>query len=156
MIFFLNVLVRSTLGSVARLTSLLRFFYRRVRDLHPRILQGYVSDVIESLKSFEKALAIHSLEGPCPVWPLFMAGCEAIKPKDREFFTELVQRGVEKFGISSFKTAVSVTFLLQRIPDFHVLECSRMQHFRIRSRTNVTIRAISCPVSGKDVTRTGR
>ena len=37
---------------------------------------------------------------------------------------------------------VSVTFLLQRIPDFHVLECSRMQYFRIRSRTNVTIRVV--------------
>jgi hypothetical protein len=34
---------------------------------------------------------------------------------------------------------VSVTFLSQRIPDFHVLECSRMQHFRICSRTNATI-----------------
>jgi hypothetical protein len=31
---------------------------------------------------------------------------------------------------------VSVNFSLQRIPNFHVLECSRMQHFRIRSRTN--------------------
>lgn len=86
-------------------TALEIFFYRRIRDLHPRILQGYVSDVIDSLKSFEEALASHNLEGPCPVWPLFMAGCEAVRPKDREFFTELTQRGVEQFGISSFKTA---------------------------------------------------
>lgn len=86
-------------------TALEIFFYRRIRDLHPRILQGYVSDVIDSLKSFEKALATHNLECPCPVWPLFMAGCEAVRPKDREFFTELTQRGVEQFGISSFKTA---------------------------------------------------
>ncbi|KAI7775071.1 hypothetical protein LA080_007407 [Diaporthe eres] len=86
-------------------TALEIFFYRRIRDLHPRILQRYVSDVIDSLKSFEEALASHNLEGPCPVWPLFMAGCEAVRPKDREFFTELTQRGVEQFGISSFKTA---------------------------------------------------
>jgi len=31
---------------------------------------------------------------------------------------------------------VSVTFSLQWIPDFHVLECSRMQHLRIRGRAN--------------------
>lgn len=86
-------------------TALEIFFYRRIRDLHPRILQGYVNDVIDSLKSFEEALASHNVEAPCPVWPLFMAGCEAVRPKDREFFTELTQRGVEKFGISSFKTA---------------------------------------------------
>lgn len=86
-------------------TALEIFFYRRIRDLHPRILQGYVSDVIDSLRSFEEALASHNLEGPCPVWPLFMAGCEAVRPKDREFFAELTQRGVEQFGISSFKTA---------------------------------------------------
>ena len=34
---------------------------------------------------------------------------------------------------------VSVTFLLQRIPDFHIFEYSRMQYLRTRSRTNVTI-----------------
>lgn len=84
------------------------FFYRRIRDLHPRILQGYVSHVIDSLKSFELALASHNLEGPCPVWPLFIAGCEAIRPKDREFFTELTRRGVEQFGISGFKTAGNI------------------------------------------------
>lgn len=39
------------------------------------------------------------------MWPSFMAGCEAIRPDDREFFTSLIQRGVEQFGISSFKTA---------------------------------------------------
>lgn len=86
-------------------TALEIFFYRRIRDVHPRILQGSVSDVIDSLKSFEEALASRNLEGPCPVWPLFMAGCEAVSPKDREFFTGLTQRGVEQFGISSFKTA---------------------------------------------------
>ncbi|KAK2596019.1 hypothetical protein N8I77_013530 [Diaporthe amygdali] len=80
-------------------------FYRRVRDLHPRILQGYVSDVIDSLKTFEMALESHKLEGPCPVWPVFIAGCEAIRPRDREFFKDLTQRGMEQFGISSFKTA---------------------------------------------------
>ena len=86
-------------------TSLEIFFYRRIRDLHPRILQGYVSDVIDSLKGFEKALASNNLEGPCLLWPLFMAGCEAIRPSDREFFANLTQRGVEQSGISSFKTA---------------------------------------------------
>ena len=37
---------------------------------------------------------------------------------------------------------VSITLLLLRIPVFHVLECSRVQHFRIRSRTNVMLRAV--------------
>lgn len=35
---------------------------------------------------------------------------------------------------------VSLTVHLLWIPVFHVLECSRMQHFRVRSRTNVPIR----------------
>lgn len=105
-------------------TALEIFFYRRIRDLHPRILQGSVNDVIDSLKSFEKALASHNVEGPCPVWPLFIAGCEAIRPKDREFFTELIQRGVERFGISSFKTAGDIMSSVWRRRDRQVKDPS--------------------------------
>jgi hypothetical protein len=61
-----------------------------------------------------------------------------IQHESLQWITELSQvKGIEELDVVS---DVSVTFLLQRIPDFHVLECSRMQHFRIRSRTNVTIR----------------
>ncbi|POS70379.1 hypothetical protein DHEL01_v211226 [Diaporthe helianthi] len=38
-----------------------------------------------------------------------------------------------------WRANVSFT-MLSRIPIFHVLECSRIQYFRARSRTNVTIR----------------
>ncbi|KAI3394235.1 hypothetical protein diail_3010 [Diaporthe ilicicola] len=121
------------------------FFYRRIRDLHPRILQGYVGDVIDSLKSFEMALASHKLEGPCPVWPLFIAGCEATRPKDREFFTELTRRGVEQFGISSFGTAGDIMSSVWKRRDSPVQESGRPNAPRsgAASRSSTRLRSAS-------------
>jgi hypothetical protein len=42
-------------------------------------------------------------------------------------------------SIRSNSGRVSTTLLLLRVPVFHVLECSRTHHFRIRSRANVLI-----------------
>lgn len=139
-------------------TALEIFFYRRIRDLHPRILQGYVSDVIDSLKSFEKALAIHNLEGPCSVWPIFMAGCEAIRPKDREFFTELIQRGVEQFGISSFKTAGDIMSSVWKRRDWPSKEPASPGTSRIGtlSRSSTKLRSASLQWTWVDALREGK
>ena len=65
-------------------------------------------------------------------------GSFSYSSSDSDFYPD----GSSFIEASDVSGLVSVTFLLQRIPDFHVLECSRMQHFRIRSMTNVTIRAM--------------
>lgn len=139
-------------------TALEIFFYRRIRDLHPRILQGYVSDVIDSLKSFEEALASHNLEGPCPVWPLFMAGCEAVRPKDREFFTELTQRGVEQFGISSFKTAGDIMSSVWKRRDRPLEDSATPSSSRsgALSRSSTKLRSASLQWTWVDALREGK
>lgn len=139
-------------------TALEIFFYRRIRDLHPRILQGYVSDVIDSLRSFEEALASHNLEGPCPVWPLFMAGCEAVRPKDREFFAELTQRGVEQFGISSFKTAGDIMASVWKRRDRPLEDSTTPSSSRsgALSRSSTKLRSASLQWTWVDALREGK
>ena len=44
---------------------------------------------------------------------------------------------------------VSITLLLSRISVFPVLECSRMQHFRIRNRTNFILGRMGSTLSIK-------
>lgn len=139
-------------------TALEIFFYRRIRDLHPRILQGYVSDVIGSLKNFEKAMASRNLEGPCPLWPLFMAGCEAVRPKDREFFTDLTERGVEQFGISSFKTAgeiMSSVWKRRDRPSEDSTAPSAARHWAL-SRSSTKLRSASLQLTWVDSLREGK
>lgn len=136
-------------------TALEIFFYRRIRDLHPRILQGYVGDVIGSLGSFEGALASRGLEAPCPVWPLFMAGCEAIGPGDRDFFTGLARRGVEQFGISSFKTAGDIMSSVWRRRDqpLEDLESPGVSRLRASSRGSTKLRGASLQWTWVDALR---
>lgn len=139
-------------------TALEIFFYRRIRDLHPRILQGYVSDVIDSLKSFEKAMASHNLEGPCPVWPLFIAGCEAVSSKDREFFMDSTERGVEQFGISSFKTAgeiMSSVWKRRDMPSEDSTAPGAARHGSL-SRSSAKLRSASLQWTWVDALREGK
>jgi len=57
------------------------------------------------------------------------------------YVTKVISRGggrgvfcVSESGGAVIESVVSITLLLLWITVFHVLECSRMQHFRLRSR----------------------
>jgi arginine metabolism regulation protein II len=65
--------------------ALLIFFYRRIRNLHPQILQHHVDDVLTGLEEFRLALPpSEQIIGLGSIWPAFIAGCEAIDSTRRE------------------------------------------------------------------------
>ncbi|KAL6158346.1 hypothetical protein ACJBU6_02465 [Exserohilum turcicum] len=59
-------------------SALVIFFYRRIRNVHPLILQTYVNDVITALGNFDLAQGTANDKSPGTPWPAFIAGCEAM------------------------------------------------------------------------------
>ncbi|KAE8362720.1 fungal-specific transcription factor domain-containing protein [Aspergillus caelatus] len=86
-------------------SALAIYFYRRVRQLNPCILQGYVSQIIEELHKWDAALAQHELVGPGTAWPAFMAGCEAMGHAEREAIVQWLEKARERSGFVSYTTA---------------------------------------------------
>ncbi|BCS27299.1 uncharacterized protein APUU_60347A [Aspergillus puulaauensis] len=84
--------------------GLLIFFYRRIQYLDPRLLQAYVTDVIQSLRNSKAVCRTHNVEGSGHAWPAFMAGCEAISQTDRDFVSSWMDQAYSKTGFRRFKT----------------------------------------------------
>ncbi|KAK6813475.1 hypothetical protein RU639_011324 [Aspergillus parasiticus] len=86
-------------------SALAIYFYRRVRQLNPCILQGYVAQIVEELHKWDVALAQHELVGPGTAWPAFMAGCEATGHAEREAIVQWLEKARERSGFVSYTTA---------------------------------------------------
>jgi len=86
--------------------ALVIFFYRRIRNVNPWILQAYVDDVIQALQDFDAALSARKIEGPGTPWPAFIAGCEALTEARRAKFRQWIERGYGACGYAIFKTAL--------------------------------------------------
>lgn len=87
--------------------ALVIFFYRRIQNIHPRVVQQLVDDVIQALRDFDSICEKESLEGPGSPWPAFIAGCEAISSDQRAFFRDWLQKSYEKTGFTRFKTTIT-------------------------------------------------
>jgi arginine metabolism regulation protein II len=85
--------------------ALVIFFYRRVRNVNPWILQVHVDHVIQALQDFDAALAARNLAGPGTVWPAFMAGCEALTEARREKLRRWIEKGFATSGFAAFRVA---------------------------------------------------
>lgn len=86
-------------------SSLLIFFYRRIRHINPWILQASVNNVIDSLYAYNRALEEYKLLGPGTAWPAFIAGAEAMTKKQREqviswLDTAFSKSGFARYGVS--------------------------------------------------------
>ncbi|KAL9594809.1 MAG: hypothetical protein Q9219_006823 [cf. Caloplaca sp. 3 TL-2023] len=80
-------------------SALVIFFYRRIRKLHPWILQTHVSEVIRNLKDFDRGIAQNPRYGSGTVgslWPAFMAGCEAVSEANRDWLKAWLVKSSEK------------------------------------------------------------
>ncbi|KAF7553141.1 hypothetical protein G7Z17_g3850 [Cylindrodendrum hubeiense] len=73
------------------------FFYRRVRQLHPFLLQPYVEKTITNLEGFEQEQRNFSQVNCGIVWPGFIAGAEALDPDLQARFDRRL-RGCAKFS----------------------------------------------------------
>ncbi|KAJ9604923.1 hypothetical protein H2200_010312 [Cladophialophora chaetospira] len=85
--------------------ALVIFFYRRIRNVNPWILQVHVDEVIQALHDFDEALETQDISGPGTIWPAFMAGCEAVTEARRTKLTQWMEKGYSICGYATFKVA---------------------------------------------------
>lgn len=86
-------------------SSLTIFFYRRVRNVSPWILQEHVEKVIRALQDFKISCERYDMNGPGSPWPSFIAGCEAMSTSQREYFKTWFDSAFELTGFTRFQTA---------------------------------------------------
>ncbi|RMJ09884.1 hypothetical protein CDV36_010482 [Fusarium kuroshium] len=89
-------------------SALVIFFYRRIRNVNPLVLQDSVNDVIEYLHSFDDALEQHGLLGPGTAWPAFIAGAEAMSVRQRHHISAWLDKGFSKSGFESYRVTKEV------------------------------------------------
>lgn len=86
-------------------SALVIFFYRRIRDLNPLILQSHVDDVINALRHFDLSLGQMNLQGPGTAWPAFVAGCEASLGSRRDTLLKWIEKAFWKTGQNCYRAA---------------------------------------------------
>lgn len=57
--------------------ALVVYFFRRVRQTNPILLQSYIELVIENLNAHDQAIKLFNLNAGGIVWPSFIVACEA-------------------------------------------------------------------------------
>lgn len=126
------------------------FFYRRIRNIHPRILQGHVNNIVRSLKLFDAASSDSHLLGAGTFWLVFVAGCEAMATPSRQFFEDWITRGYHNTGIHGFRLAKDIMNQVWQ----------RRDEMAARSRRNETstaspkgLRSVSTQCSWIDISR---
>ena len=82
-------------------SALVILFYRRIRKVHPWILQSHVMDVSAALKEFDLAQGGGTGTLGTP-WPAFIAGCEAMSSSSRDWFMKWMQKGAERSAFNGF------------------------------------------------------
>ncbi|RTE84581.1 hypothetical protein BHE90_000920 [Fusarium euwallaceae] len=87
--------------------ALIIFFYRRIREVNPGILQQHVDNIIQALKEFDDACERDGIDGPGSPWPAFLAGCEAMSSSQREYLSGWLQKSFDKTGFTRFRTIIS-------------------------------------------------
>lgn len=92
-------------------SALVIFFYRRIRDVHPWILQGHVNEVIEALKDFDCGIAQYpkyrcgTMGTP---WPAFMAGCEAMSTSKRNWIISWLEKSSKKLLTAGHRSCIDI------------------------------------------------
>jgi arginine metabolism regulation protein II len=87
--------------------ALIIFFYRRIREVNPGILQQHVDNIIRALQEFDAACEKEGIDGPGSPWPAFLAGCEAMSSSQREYLSGWLQKSFDKTGFTRFRTIIS-------------------------------------------------
>ena len=87
--------------------ALVIFFYRRIMNVNPWILQEHVNHVIHALKNFDSSCERDGVAGPGSPWPAFMAGCEALNPEQRGYISGWFDQSFAATGFTRLQTAKS-------------------------------------------------
>lgn len=116
-----NVLSPSLNGEMLKLVvlaihnSLILYFYRRIHNVNPMILQPYVDRVIENLEKMERHKLESSILNTSIIWPGFMAAVEARGSLRRHAALDWLKKTAKASGWRSFDTASRVTEELWRV-----------------------------------------
>lgn len=94
--------------------ALVILFYRRIRRVHPAILESQVEKVVVALGSFDVG-TYHA--GPGFLWPIFLAGCEATKTTQRDAILRLIKDAENNCGLAPFKIAKDIMTGLWQMHD---------------------------------------
>lgn len=106
-----SVTSASTAMHRAMNAALVIFFYRRIRNVHPWILQIYVKNVVEALRDFDRDITRNSTYKCGTVgtpWPAFIAGCEAITKNDQAWFVAWLRERATKSPSAGTDSALDV------------------------------------------------
>lgn len=91
--------------------AIMIFFYRRVRHLHPLLLQPLAEKTLAYLQSFEQEQQRFSVCNCEIVWPAFIAGAEAMDRGLQDRFDQHLRDCANRSGMRNFETAAD--FLLE-------------------------------------------
>ncbi|EXL44422.1 hypothetical protein FOCG_13404 [Fusarium oxysporum f. sp. radicis-lycopersici 26381] len=107
--------------------ALVVFFYRRVYNVHPHILQDYSNNVMHALQEFERCCDREKQGGPGEPWPAFMAGCEAMTKEKRDYFENWFKRAFDQTGFTRLVTARKCMYQVWERQDRFVMGGDEMQ-----------------------------
>ncbi|TVY62195.1 Arginine metabolism regulation protein II [Fusarium oxysporum f. sp. cubense] len=103
------------------------FFYRRVYNVHPHILQDYINNVMHALQEFERRCDREKQGWPGSPWPAFMAGCEAMTKEKRDYFANWFERAFDQTGFTRLVTARKCMYQVWERQDRFVMGGDEMQ-----------------------------
>lgn len=89
-------------------SALVIFFYRRIRKVHPWILQSHVNDVVAALEDFDLTQGAAHIKTPGTPWPAFIAGCEALSSSSRRWLLAWMQKGASQSAFNGFTSSQKV------------------------------------------------
>ncbi|KAJ5281637.1 transcriptional regulator family: Fungal Specific TF [Penicillium angulare] len=100
--------------------ALMVFFYRRIREVHPAVLQGHVDNVINALEC-GSSLSDDDQMGPGTAWPVFIAGSEALTSPRREAIMQWLNNASSKCGFTNFAIARDLLMKVWYKQDEHLV-----------------------------------
>ncbi|KKF95609.1 Arginine metabolism regulation protein II [Ceratocystis platani] len=89
-------------------SAVLIFFYRRIRKVHPLMLQHWVNQTIAELELYEYEQHNFSIVSSGIVWPLFIAGAEAMGEPLQARFLKTLYENAESTGMWNFGRAADI------------------------------------------------
>ncbi|GKZ20879.1 hypothetical protein AbraIFM66951_009198 [Aspergillus brasiliensis] len=107
-------IVAQTNATVIRLTlsalhkALLIFFYRRIYDVDPMILQDKAWQVRDALAQVERDDMPSTRVAAPFIWAAFIAACEALDPTLQDWFAGWFETSARRSGLGTFKLALKI------------------------------------------------
>lgn len=126
--------------------ALLIFFYRRIRDVHPLLLQQHIDTVISGLDAFRLCSRTDD-GGDQPIglgsiWPAFIAGCEAIDVKRRDAVLSWFDRAYASCQLTPIGTARGIMVRLWERQD----RCLANKGERVKSWIEIAREEVVWPI----------